>query len=413
MTRDVDALQTRLTVLRNLSVSSFSSLANIPGSRREPAIKEQFPDVVTWGRVNGAMVNIRNRFESYRTLVNTLSSAAGSDGAIALAQSMISHIGMVSEWLKGAGVEELSHPYSKQADPIIDWSLEQLLKEGDSVRGATAILYARPSALFPSIPALPCYWYCLKLAMRYAAALQLKHTNGLSNIVREINFPPEYQQAGLAILNYFSAILADKYPDIPVAVSIKQEPNLVTLVITLPDGTEDIIAKALNDYGLVVTGQMTAKEFVKDDLKVLALEQKLELAALEIRQSREILRIQDQYSEKRIGTLEAEVKNLYTLLGREFTSREKLQEGFVQLSESLVQTSGNAGTQLTTLLAALSQAISDRNAESTKIILEDIQAASPDLFDQLGEFFLNAATSGVIGNAVYDWIKVFLPLVPK
>lgn len=208
-------------------------------------------------------------------------------------------------------------------------------------------------------------------------------------------------------------ILSDKYPDIPVAISIKQEPKLVTLVITLPDGTEEIISKALNDYGLVVTGQMSAKDLVKDDLKVLALEQKLEMAALEIRQSRNILRIQDQYAEKRIGTLEAEVRNLYTLLGRELTSREKLQESLTTLTEGLVKTAGSASGQVAPLLTALSQAIADRNAERTKIIIEDIQTASPDLFNQLGAFFLNAATSGVIGNSVYDWIKVFLPLIPK
>ena len=359
------------------------------------------------------MVNIRKRFDSYRTLVSTLSTAAGSDGAVALAQSMISHIGMVYEWLDEAGVEALFEPYAERLNPIVDRHLEELLKEGDSISAADANKFAQPLTLFINTPALPCYWCCIKLAVKYALAIHLKHTNGLSNIVREINFPPEYQQAGLAILNYFSAILADKYPDIPVAISIKQEPNLVTLVITLPDGTEDIISKALNDYGLVVTGQMSAKDLVKDDLKVLALEQKLELAALEIRQSRDIMRIQDQYAEKRIGTLEAEVKNLYTLLGREFTSREKLQEGFLQLSEGLAQTSGNASGQVAPLLAALSQAIADRNAVITKIILEDIQTASPDLFSQLGTFFLNAATSGVIGNSVYDWIKVFLPMVPK
>lgn len=413
MQREIDPLQTRLTVLRNLSVSSFLSLSNTASPPGEHAMKTQFPDVLTWGRVNGAMVNIRKRFDSYRTLVNTLSTASGSDGAIALAQSMISHIGMVYEWLDEVGIESLSEPHAERLNPIVDRHLKELLEQGDSISSASANKFAQPLTLFINTPALPCYWFCIKLAVRYALAMRLKHANGLSNIVREINFPPESQQAGLAILNYFSAILADKYPDIPVAISIKQEPKLVTLVITLPDGTEDIISKALNDYGLVVTGQMSAKDLVKDDLKVLALEQKLELAALEIRQSRDILRIQDQYAEKRIGTLEAEVKNLYTLLGREFTSREKLQEGFIQLSEGLVKTAGSASGQVAPLLAALSQAIADRNVESTKIILEDIQTASPDLFSQLGTFFLNAATSGVIGNSVYDWIKVFLPIIPK
>ena len=65
-------------------------------------MREQFPDFVTWGKVNGAVINIRKRFDSYRTLVTTLNSAAGSDGAIALAQSMISHISLISDWLEAS-----------------------------------------------------------------------------------------------------------------------------------------------------------------------------------------------------------------------------------------------------------------------------------------------------------------------
>ena len=132
----------------------------------EPAMKTQFPDVVTWGRVHGAMVNIRKRFDSYRTLVNTLSTASGSDGAIALAQSMISHIGMVYEWLDEAGIASLSEPYAERLNPIVDLRLKELLAQGESISSATANKFAQPLTLFINTPALPCYWFCIKLAVK-------------------------------------------------------------------------------------------------------------------------------------------------------------------------------------------------------------------------------------------------------
>jgi len=156
---------------------------------------------------------------------------------------------------------------------------------------------------------------------------------------------------------------------------------------------------------------MTAKTLVNDDFKALALQQKLELAQMEVRQTRDLLRIQDQYATKRVESLEAEVKNLYDLLGREFTSREVLQEGLLHLTAKLAV--GHIGEQPTQLVRTLAEAISERNAERTRVVLEDIQSSQPALFDRLNDFFLQAATSGVIGNYVYDWLKALWPIMPK
>ena len=268
-----------------------------------------------------------------------------------------------------------------------------------------------PHLLNAIAPAVVAYWFVICLAEQYAKTIALTHEDNSAKIVREITFPPEYQQAGISVLNYFAAVLADKYPNIPVAVSIKQEPHLVTLVITLPNGSQDTVTKVLNDYGLVITGKMTPKELVGDDIKALALQQKLELAQMEVRQTRDLLRIQEQYANKRVESLEHEVRNLYALLERELTSREKLQEGLMTLTQQFG--SGHVGEQTIQLIGALSKAISERNAERTRIILEDIQSTEPDIFSRLNNFFLEAATTGVIGNYVYDWLKIVWPILPK
>ncbi|MES2877889.1 MAG: hypothetical protein V4713_05650 [Pseudomonadota bacterium] len=412
MKHEPQALQSQLTVLRNLAASSFLTLSNSANNLNIGSLREQFPDPALWNRTNGMVINLKKRFDSYRILLQTLTTAVGSEGAIALAESIISYVFMIRSLLEDSELEKIAKPYAAFFEPRILEIIGLLEKDGEVASKETLRHVERFCTQFPSgITAIVVYWFSIQFADRYARAIQLTHSDGLSKIVRELSFPPEYQQAGLAILNYFSAVLIDKYPDIPVAVSIKQEPNLVTLVITLPDGSEDKITQALNDYGLVVTGKMSAKEFISDDLRALALEQKLELAQMEVRQTKEILRLQDQYSNKRVESLEVEVKNLYSLLGREFTSREKLQDGLLKFTETM--SNGHIGEQVTGLLNSLSQAIADHNVERTKIILEDIQTAEPDVFERLNDFFLKAATSGIIGNAVYDWLKVLWPMIPK
>src|SRR5262249_18064385 len=61
----------------------------------------------------------------------------------------------------------------------------------------------------------------------------LKHSarEDLPAIERAIEFPPEYKQAGIGILSYFSEVLAKKYPNEDIRVSILQAGNKVTLRI--------------------------------------------------------------------------------------------------------------------------------------------------------------------------------------
>ena len=393
----------RLRVVRNLTVSSYGALL------KTGTLRSDLPEEVV-GPLNNLVYKTKARFDSLKVLVQTVPTGANNDGAIALAESVLSHLSMIEHLLSEAGLPERAAPFSSVYEPL-------LLKFSRSENASTGGLdLNKESIRLPSLfkgqaPDDVIYWFCVLAAKLHSSDLKLSHADGLARIIREITFPPEYQQAGLSILNYFGAVLQDKYPDIPVAITIKQQRDSVTLVITLPDGSKDTVTKALNDYGLVVTGKMSARELVSDDIKALALEQKLQLAQMEVRQTRDLLRIQEQYASKRVESLEAEVKNLYSLLGREFTARERLQDALLSLTDQLA--AGHVSDQASRLLATLAEAIAERNSERTKVILEDIQSSEPGLFNRLNDFFLSAATSGVIGNYVYDWIKVLWPVLPK
>jgi len=89
--------------------------------------------------------------------------------------------------------------------------------------------------------------------------------NNFEKMIRcSIEFPAEYKQAGISILNYFSEILHKKYPEATATVDIKQDGLKVTMIVDPVDGKREIIEKMLHEYGLVVTGKMTPEAFTDD-----------------------------------------------------------------------------------------------------------------------------------------------------
>ncbi len=118
-------------------------------------------------------------------------------------------------------------------------------------------------------------------------------------ITRSIEFPPEYHQAGISILNYFSTVLKKKYPDIKATVQIKQEDLKVTMTIDPVEGDREVIEKALDEYGLVVTGKMTPEEFTDDKLLKIELEGKLNQAKMEVENQKLLLQYQEEQLKKK------------------------------------------------------------------------------------------------------------------
>jgi hypothetical protein len=396
-----DTLENQLRIIRNLTASSYGSLLN------GGALKSELSNETLLQNINSLIYRIRKRYDSYKTLVQTLPSGAKSEGALALADSILSHTEMLNQALLESALPELSKPYLELCEPLLAQFLTSSPPSRELIRESLRL----SSHLKTHMPDALAFYFCVQAAYNFSRKLSLNAQDGLAKIVREITFPPEYQQAGLSILSYFSTVLQDKYPDVPATISIQQHPDVVTLIITLPDGTQDRVSKTLNEYGLVVTGKISPREFIDDDIRALALQQKLELAHMEVRQTRELLKVQDSYATKRIESLEVEIRNLHLLLSREFTSRENLQSGLLDLASRLA--AGHISEQTSSLLQNLATAITERNGDKARVVLEDIQSSQPGLFSKLNEFFLQAATSGVIGNSVYDWLKLFWPALPK
>lgn len=120
-------------------------------------------------------------------------------------------------------------------------------------------------------------------------------------LTRSIEFPPEYHQAGISILNYFGTVLRKKYPNIQAKIKIEQDGLKVSMIIDPGNGTPEIIERALDDYGLVVSGKIAPEEFTDDRLLMIELKGKLRSAYNEIETQKELLKYQhDQVISKDI-----------------------------------------------------------------------------------------------------------------
>ena len=141
--------------------------------------------------------------------------------------------------------------------------------------------------------------------------------NEVNSIVRSIEFPPEYREAGTSILMYFNHILGVKYPDKRTKVRIEQDGITLRMIIHTQTGCKEIIEETLSEYGMVVTGKLEPENFLSDPLEVIALKNKLEIANLELRQSKQLLSFAqniNSQNQKRIESLEVQVSKLHCII---------------------------------------------------------------------------------------------------
>lgn len=122
-----------------------------------------------------------------------------------------------------------------------------------------------------------------------------------SVVDRCIEFPPEYHQAGLDILNYFGTYLREQYPEENASVKIEQNGLNVRLVIETEDGHSEIVEKALHEYELIVTGVEPPEKFAKSDKMVLELRNELRIAQFRLESQQDLIGMQNNRIDQLLG----------------------------------------------------------------------------------------------------------------
>jgi hypothetical protein len=159
----------------------------------------------------------------------------------------------------------------------------------------------------------------------YTRVVESEYENKITGF---IEFPPEYQQAGMSILTYFNSVINQKYPDTKVSITIKQEKLLVSMIIETPEGEKEKIEKALYDYGLVVAGKKTINEFTQDPLLTMNFQSQLALFKAQIDAQEKIM----QYQEKELKNKDASIDKLLSRLENAFNTI--YIEKFIQTKDS-------------------------------------------------------------------------------
>lgn len=240
------------------------------------------------------------------------------------------------------------------------------------------------------------------ILVNIAELLSIKLSKSSEKIIRSINFPPELKQACIGILSYFSHVLSVKYPEQDVGVKIEQLGNKVILIVDTPEGEKERIEKDLSDYGLVVIGELAPEQFLRDPFEVLRLKQKLEIAALELRQTKELLYNERGHFNSRIESLEEEARNLWRLLDAQQHDKNELISIFKNL---YLYANESSRKNLETLIAAVERESIERDKKEIKEIIESIKANDKGLWAYFEELIIKGAIQGTAGNVLYAFLQ--------
>lgn len=234
---------------------------------------------------------------------------------------------------------------------------------------------------------------------------------GGSKIKRTIEFKPEQTQAGLSILNYFSRIVRQKYPDVNVKVKIQQDIDFVHMEIQTPEGEIEKIKQTLDQYGLVVLGQISPNELLSNPMHIMELKNKLEMSAMELRMTKELLENTKSMQNERIESLEEKVSQLHALVGSGVTESSELHTIF----KALIRVNSK-GSEIEKAVSTLIKNISicaykEDNKEANEAI-KVIVDKEPGLFNHL-QYVVKGTICGAGGSVAGSWITAFINALPK
>ena len=234
--------------------------------------------------------------------------------------------------------------------------------------------------------------------------------HGADKILRSIEFMPEHRQAGIGILNYFTKYLAERYPDISVKVAIEQDDNKVRMVIESGDGTIETVEQTLEEYALIITGKASAADFLTEKYQIMELNQKLEMAAMEIRwQNRFITALEhDKASQRDFFVKQIEQLNRSVALG--ITNSTKLISALERIiKRPMIDPSVLAAVERITTSLREERPFDENEVRED---LATIARESPSILRELFDSCVDGAM-GAAGNLLATWISPLVNLFPR
>ncbi|MBU0966327.1 MAG: hypothetical protein KKA54_08100 [Proteobacteria bacterium] len=225
-------------------------------------------------------------------------------------------------------------------------------------------------------------------------------------VERSIEFPPQFRQAAVGILSYFSEVLERKYPDQEARVNILQDGNTITLRVETDEGQVDEIERTLTEYGLVVTGQMPIDAFTKDRELIRDLKTRLELTSLELRLRQETYIEGKKHYEGRVLSLEEQVGNLYHLVSIGLTHSTSLAD-IIKSATASQEIEGRIAKSLEAIALLSKRESSPENVRKLNEAFGIVRKESPTLYGRLVHT-LESIPASVMANLATPWVQVVI-----
>lgn len=221
---------------------------------------------------------------------------------------------------------------------------------------------------------------------------------------RSIEFDPEYRQAGVSILSFFSEVVRSEYSDQDVRIGILQEGSKVTLRVETPEGKLlEEIEKTLEKYGLIVMGGAPVESLSENRELIRDLKTKLEVTSLELRLRQDShLENKKQY-ENRILTLEDQVRQLHGMIGSSLAHHTNLTE----IIRSIINDNGhvnNLGLALETINNIATSDFSEESASKLKETIGNLEKESPGLTKRLAAT-METIPANVMSSLASPWVQ--------
>lgn len=231
------------------------------------------------------------------------------------------------------------------------------------------------------------------------------------NIVREITFPSQYKEAGVAILSYFSRVLEQKCPETAASVSITQQGSKVILRIESDEGEIETVEKALDDYGSVVVGRLPPSQLLPNPIDVIELKNRLEITKMELRLKEETFSLCNAASSQRIESLEAQVSELRTLIGSQLATVRTLSDAISRMA-----TAERVSPSVANAMSIISKLLSAEQTKSNEVELrraaETIRQADRKLFQRMVSS-ISIVGQSIAANIATPWVIDILKSLPK
>ena len=232
-----------------------------------------------------------------------------------------------------------------------------------------------------------------------------------ASVIREIRFPANYKDAGVSILAYFSKVIEEKYPETDATVTISQHGDLVTLKIESDEGELERIEETLASYGRVVKGEIAAKVLLPNSFAAIELENKLELAKMELRLREQSFGALAECQNLRILSLEGQVSELRSLIGSQLSTVQSLAASLTEIAKSNRVSKSVARAIDTIARMTDAERTKQNEADLTKALLT-VRNENKSMFEAVSGSISSFANS-IAANIATPWVVTVLNSLPK